>query len=75
MAPTLTPGYKIPLTAEALLRQIRTRRLTMGAELRDQMARIKEKLSQESTESTDIEYELHAELELLRQAVLRLCLE
>ena len=75
MAPALTPGYKIPLTTEALLRQTRTRRLTMGAELKDQMARIREKLSQESTENTDVEYELYAELELLRQAVIRLCRE
>ena len=47
----------------------------MGAELKDQMARIREKLSQESTENTDVEYELHAKLELLRQAVIRLCRE
>ena len=73
--PALALGYKIPLTTEALLRQTRTRRQAMGAELKDQMARIREKLSQESTETADEEYELHAELELIRQAVIRLCRE
>ena len=58
--PTLTPGYRIPLTPAALLRWTKDRRQAMGMELKDQMTLIHEALSQEPAGTPEEECELHA---------------
>ena len=65
----------IPLTSAALLRRTREHRRVMGAALADQMEAVKRHLSREPTGDKDEECAFHAEVELMRQAIARLCRE
>ena len=75
VVPARDTGYRIPLTPAALLRRTKECRHAMGAELKEQMEMVKRHLSREPTGDADEECDLHAEIELMRQAILRLCRE
>ena len=68
----LSPSYRIPWTAEALLQRTRDCRHALGAGLKAQMTLVKEALSQDRTCTPEQECKLHAELEIMRQAYDRL---
>ena len=68
----LSPGYRIPWTTEALLQKTRDCRHALGAGLKAQMALVTEALSQERDCPAELECQLHAELETMRQAYIRL---
>ena len=67
--------FKIPLTSAALLRRTQEYRRAIGTELTNRMEMIKGHLSRQTTGDTDEESALHAEVELIRQALVRLCRE
>ena len=71
----LSPSYKIPWTAEALLQKTKDCRHALGAGLKAQMALVTEALSQEMDCPTELECQLHAELETMKQAYIRLSLD
>ena len=71
----LPPSYKIPWTAEALLQKTKDCRHALGAGLKAQMALVTEALSQEMDCPTELECQLHAELETMKQAYIRLSLD
>ena len=73
--PARETSYMIPLTSAALLRRTREHRRVMGAALADQMEAVKRHLSREPTGDKDEECAFHAEVELMRQAIARLCRE
>ena len=72
MIPAREASYKISLTSAALLRRTREHRRVLGAALVDQMETVKRHLSRKPTGATDEECALHAEVELMRQAIVRL---
>ena len=73
--PALAADYGISLTSTDLLRRTQEYRRAIGTELTNQMEAIKRHLSRETAGETDEECALHAEVELLRQALVRLCRE
>ena len=73
--PARGADYQIPLTSAALLRRTQEYRRTIGTELTSRMEAIKRHLFRETTGETDEECALHAEVELLQQALIRLCRE
>ena len=77
LEPAPAPGadYQIPLTSAALLRRTQEYRRNIGAELTNRMEAVKRHLCRETAGETDEECALHAEVELLRQALIRLCRE
>ena len=64
--------FRIPWTPEALISKTREYRQTLGIELAAQMAIVQEALSQERGGTPEQQCELHAELEVMRQAYVRL---
>ena len=68
----LSPSYRIPWTAEVLLQKTRVGRHALETGLGAQMTLVKEALSQERGGTIEQECQLHAELEIIRQAYDRL---
>ena len=64
--------FRIPWTPEALITKTKEYRQTLGIELAAQMAIVQEALSQERGGTPEQQCELHAELEVMRQAYVRL---
>ena len=64
--------FRIPWTPEALIAKTKEYRQTLGIELAAQMAVVQEALSQERGGTPEQQCELHAELEVMRQAYDRL---
>ena len=60
--------YRIPWTPTALLKKTKECRHALGAELQAQTALIKEAICQRRGRTTDQQCQLHAELEVMRQA-------
>ena len=68
----LSPNYRIPWTAEALLQKTLNCRHALGAGLKAQMTLVREALSQDRECTPEQVCKLHAELEIMRQAYDRL---
>ena len=68
-------AYRIPWTPAALLEKTKEYRHSLGAELLAQVAIVKEALSQGRGGTPDQQCQLHAELEVMRQAYDRLSRE
>ena len=68
----LSPSYRIPWTAEALLQKTHDCRHALGAGLKAHMTLVREALSQDRECTPEQEFKLHAELEIMRQAYDRL---
>ena len=64
--------FRIPWTPEALLKKTKEYRQTLGIELAAQMTVVREALSQDRGGTPEQQCELHAELEVMRQAYDRL---